>query len=128
MVEERGGPFLLPVPCDVSYSVQRQLRCRSGPVPGAGLLVSIPLVLAFASPAPRPVARLCSSPSQLQRFPAKPNRGGFDGVDDSVGARDIRLPPGGGAARNFRILASRLEQDQNPESAGALCSFARLSE
>ena len=31
---------------------------------------------------------------QLQRFPAKPNRGGFDGVDDSVGAAEYPFTAG----------------------------------
>jgi hypothetical protein len=69
-----------------------------------------------------------SAKQTLQRFPAKPNRGGFDGIDDTIGAAGVRLPPEGGAARNFRIVASRLEKDRNRECADALCLFARLDE
>jgi hypothetical protein len=52
----------------------------------------------------------------------------FDGEMLALARRGIRLPPEGGAPRNFRILASRIEQDQNPDSVGALYLFARLFE
>jgi hypothetical protein len=45
VVEERGEPFLLPLPCDFSYAVQR--KCHAFPVlrPARALLVRIPLGL-----------------------------------------------------------------------------------
>src|SRR2546430_11593913 len=45
MVEERGEPFLLPLPCDLPYALQR--LCHAFPVlrPARALLARIPLGL-----------------------------------------------------------------------------------
>src|SRR5438132_753206 len=61
MVEERGEPFLLPLPCDLPYVTH-----VPGPAPGACFAGShSPWPPHLAPPTPQPVARLCSSASQL---------------------------------------------------------------
>src|SRR3954453_6590834 len=68
VMEERGEPFLLPVPCGLPYAVQRLghafpvLRpARALLSPGGSLRPPAPRSPPFAPPAPRP----CSSASQL---------------------------------------------------------------
>src|SRR5262249_33469625 len=66
MMEERGEPFLLPLPCDLPYALQR--LCHTFPVlpPARACLARIPLGLrTWLHRTPQPVARLCSSASQL---------------------------------------------------------------
>src|SRR3954452_9246017 len=72
VMEERGEPFLLPVPCGLPYAVQRLghafpvLRpARALLSPGGTLRPPAPRSPPLAPPTPRPVARLCSSASQL---------------------------------------------------------------
>src|SRR3954454_24847291 len=72
VMEERGEPFLLPVPCGLPYAVQRLghafpvLRpARALLSPGGTLRPPAPRSPPLAPPAPRPVARPCSSASQL---------------------------------------------------------------
>ena len=65
VVEERGELSLLPLPCGFPYAVQRLGRAP-GSVSGAYFAdPRSPWSPALAPPAPQPVARLCSSASQL---------------------------------------------------------------
>jgi hypothetical protein len=68
MVEKRGEPPLLPLPCGLPYAVQR-LGSRA-PGSGSGACFAdprSPWPLPLAPPPPLPVTRLCSAASQLLR-------------------------------------------------------------
>ena len=66
VVEERGEPFLLPLPCGLPYAVQRLGHAFPVLRPARALLIPpSPRPPPFAPPTPRPVARLCSSASPL---------------------------------------------------------------
>ena len=66
VVEERGEPFLLPLPCGLPYAVQRLGHAFPVLRPARALLSrASPRSPPLAPPTPRPVARLCSSASQL---------------------------------------------------------------
>ena len=66
MVEERGEPLLLPLPCELAVRAPAPVTRFPGPAPGACFAgPRSPWPPPFAPPAPPPVARLCSSASSL---------------------------------------------------------------
>ena len=66
LTRERGEPFLLPLPCGLSYANQR--LGFPGPAPGACCAGSpSPRSRPFAPPAPLQIAPLCSQTSSLLR-------------------------------------------------------------
>ena len=87
VVEERGEPFLLPVPCGCPYAIQRQRF--PGSAPGTCFACPrFPRSPPLAPPPPRPVARSCSSASQLLWR-------GLTSRDRSSSATAPRLPDAG---------------------------------
>src|SRR6478752_6988570 len=66
MVEKCGEPFLLLQPCSFPYAVQRLGHASPVLCPVRALLALVPLgPRPWLTPAPSPVARLCSTASQL---------------------------------------------------------------
>ena len=84
VVQQRGEPHFLVLPCDSAHTIQRTWRARSGSVSGARFAgPRSPWPGPFPPPPPPPAARRCSAASPVLR--ARPTSHGRASRDCGLG-------------------------------------------
>ena len=95
MVQERGEPLLLPLPCG-AVRAPAPVTHFPGPVPGACFAgPRSPWSLSLAPPAPRRIAPLCSSASQLLRQSQTSRACASSATAPRLSDADLWCPPAG---------------------------------